>query len=341
MTPARLLHALAGSPAMPDCARLDAPAPCWICARETMRGALVSRWMGANYCDQARARCPSSRWICEACVWCCAWNPPPRMPRGEGKGLNLRLFSHLYCERNGEPLYLAANKADKPWIRAWLATPKPAPWFCAIADSGQKHVLPWAPINLAPGVAGVVRFEERDVRIDASVLASIDATCALLTAGATKDEIEAGVYRPMTWTRLGAERIRVYEREHAARARGGGAFALVLWLAQRDEDAVAERLETERAAKVAAKEAERGRGKQRSGAEAVGGDRAGAPGRVRARGAPGLSRVGGVGADALDADRAAPPSQRADDSDGGRVGQRRRAAPPPAGGKQGSLFGDD
>lgn len=106
MTPARILHALAGSPEQPGCAPLGAPSPCWLCARPTTRGTLVSRWMGASYTDQSRSRCSSSRWICEACVWCCAWSRPPGFPVVEGRGVMLRLFSHLYAAGT----YLAANK---------------------------------------------------------------------------------------------------------------------------------------------------------------------------------------------------------------------------------------
>ena len=330
-TPARTLHALSGSPALDGCAPLETPEPCWLCGRLAVRGELVSRWMGASYTDQSRARCSASRWICEACVWCCAWSQPPGFPQPvEGRGLNLRLFSHLYAGG----FYLAANKADKAWIRAWLAAPKPAPWFCAIADTGQKHVLPWTPINLTPGVVGVVRFEERDVRVDERHAVLVMEMSSLLTAGATKEEIESGRYRPETWTRVGAATLRDREARQIGPARGGGGFALALWLAQRDEDVVAERREREQRDKR--ERAERGRVER---APVVGSD-ASARRRVRAGGAPGVPRGRSVGADALDADRAAATSVGPDVRDGSRVDRGRGEEAPARGREQLALFGD-
>ena len=104
----------------------------------------------------------------------------------------------------------------------------------AIADSGKKHVIPWAPLNPAgcPAGQGRVMFEERLVMLGDWTL--VDALSGLLTAGATKDEIERGAYGPGAWTRLGAAAIRDFERTWSG-SRGGGWFALAVGLAQRDE----------------------------------------------------------------------------------------------------------
>src|SRR5690606_6430351 len=199
-------------------------------AAPTERGAPVRRWMGSTFTDQPRCACPSSDVICEACVWACSWVVPPghEPPPPGKKGVNLRLFSHLYDA--GE--YRYANKADKPSIRAFLRAPKRGPWFAAIADSGQKHTVPFAPLNL--GSHGSVLFEEALVELpDAAGWRVLDDAIDLLTAGATKDEITRGEYRPETWLRC-RDRIEAFERDHGA-LRGGAFFDLVVWLAQRDE----------------------------------------------------------------------------------------------------------
>lgn len=57
----------------------------------------------------------------------------------------LRLYSHLWHDG----AYSYANKGDKPSILEFLRAPKTGPWFACIADSGQKHLLPYTPINPA------------------------------------------------------------------------------------------------------------------------------------------------------------------------------------------------
>lgn len=284
MRPAHVVYALAGSPPQADCIEVEVGTRCRVCAALAARAMPYQQWQGANFTDQNKLRHIDGAWTCEACVWAHSWVAPPgwspsasdlekkaakRAAReaelaAEGRKAkeerppNLRLFSHWFDEKSG---YQHGNKADKARLRAWLCAPKTGAWFCAIADSGQKHVLPWTVANVDP-YCGVVRFEDRDVFIDCRQLATaIDATCDLLTAGATKDEIEVGRYRPETWLRC-ESLLREYERAYA-RERGGGAFALTVWLAQRDEAAVAERLEREATAKAQKKERENGRGKAR------------------------------------------------------------------------------
>jgi hypothetical protein len=74
---------------------------------------------------------------------------------------------------------------------------------------------------------------------------------SLLTAGATKDEIDRGDYRSQTWIRCEAS-VRTFEAVHSCE-RHSAWWSLALWLAQRDEEAVAARLAAEKEAKKAAK----------------------------------------------------------------------------------------
>lgn len=263
---AATLYALAGVPPQPGAE--DAPAWCVVCAARAERTVPYERWQGANFTDQNKLRgLGLSERICEPCVWAHAWNPPPgwvpddaaierkrEAKRKAGKEVdtsrerapNLRLFWHAYDERG----YVFGTKGDKPTIRAWLLAPKTGAWWCAVPDSGQKHVLPWTPIN--PGPDGrLVRFEEQDVVLGDEHL--VDVMTAALSAGVTKAEIERGDYSVRAWmiAREHVERLReLGEREH-----GSAWWSLAVWLAQRDEDAVTERLEA--AAKTRAVKAAR------------------------------------------------------------------------------------
>lgn len=245
MTASQTLWSRSGAPTVADA--VDVPRSfCWVCAGTTTRGVLVERWMGSNFVGQNRVRMPSAQHVCEACVHVMAGRPPD----------TARMYSWLVDDRG----VLRLNKGDKPRMREWLRSPKQGPWFAAIADSGKKHVIPWAPVNPAGTRLARVMFEEMEVTIpsdEAHGWGLVDSAANLLTAGATKAEISSGVYGVGAWARCEHE-IRAFETEHGAR-RGAAWFELAVWLAQRDEAAVAERMEREKAELAEKKQAEKKR----------------------------------------------------------------------------------
>jgi hypothetical protein len=213
-----------------------------------------SSWNGASFTGQSKVRAPASQWVCEACVWICSrLSPVPGRPPAEGKKLggNFRNYSHLF-ERaeSGRISYVNASKGEKPVILAFLRRRvKEGLWFAAVADSGQKHVIPWAPINGA-GDRGSVLFDDQTVQLpDAAGWSLVDDLRALLTAGATKEEIGDAQYGAGAWTRCRAQ-IEAFEARWQGH-RHGAWFTLALWLAQRDEAAVAERRAREDAKRMA------------------------------------------------------------------------------------------
>lgn len=251
MTPARTLFTLAGSPPQDGC---DAPTlGCPVCAQPCERSMPYARWQGATFTDQDKLRGHGlSNRICESCVWVHSWVVPPghAPPEPGKKGVNLRLFWHAYDERG----YVYGNKGSKPALRDWLRAPKVGAWWCAIADSGQKHVIPWTPVN--HGASQTVRFEQRNLAIGEWSL--VDAMTGALTAGVTKGEIESGMYTPRAW-QLAESHVRAL-MSHSER--GGGWWELALWLSQRDEAAVADRMAAEKETRDA-RRSEGGRSKGR------------------------------------------------------------------------------
>jgi hypothetical protein len=248
----QLLYEYMGSPARFE-GLVEASGQCWLCGGGLEVGVFWKDWSGSNFVGQNRVKAPGSEYVCPACVYVCSrTSPVPGRPAKEGKkfGGNFRNYSHLFD--NG--MYLNASKGEKPAILAFLRGSKAGPWFAAIADSGQKHVLPWAPVNPPGTRRGVVLFDEQIVTLPVEGGCGwgiVDKMAGLLTAGATKAEVESGDYTPRAWDLCG-DRLRAFE-EHWASKRGGSWFALALWLAQRDEEAVAERLETEKESKKARK----------------------------------------------------------------------------------------
>jgi len=208
---------------------------------------LVSDWMSANNTDQNRARSPSSTRVCEACCYVHSRIAPVpgRPPKADKKfGGSFRNYSHLWDERG----YTNASKGEKPLIREFLSRAHLGPWFAALADSGQKHVLPFAPMNGA-GRSGVVLFDEVRVPVPADQ-SMVDECAALLTMGATKEELLSGDYGSRAW-QLCESALARFERGYGTH-RGGAWFALAVWLAQRDEAEVAVRQAAEKEAKDAA-----------------------------------------------------------------------------------------
>lgn len=323
-SPCALLHAHLGAPPVDGCVVAPGGALCWVCAGPAARGVPRQDWTGASYTGQNKVRCPSSAWVCEPCVYLHSRNAPvPGRPPAQGKkmGGNFRNYSHLFEQLpRGESLYTNASKAEKPTILFFLRRPKLGTWFAAIADSGQKHVLPWAPIN-GQCVRGRVLFDETVVELpDRAGWAIVDETAALLTAGATKEEIGSGEYGAGAWQRCPSA-IRAFEARWGAQ-RHGAWFTLALWLAQRDEAAVAKRQDAERDAAAVKKGAPRG-ARRSDEREAQDEDCGGA-----ARDARGLPRGGGEPAQALGA-APGPDAQRgAAVADAGGVGDGARQGAP-------------
>lgn len=260
----RLLWEACERPQHPDARDLPAlpDARCWVCAGDSQgRGLPLPEWDGASFTGQTRVRYPRGQVICECCLWVMARKSAvPGRPAKEGQecGPNWRNFSVLYRTRDdGKSDVLIASKGEKPAIREWLRAPRRGPWFAAIADTGQKHVVPWVPV--CAGSRGVALFDEVSFQLpapgDVEAWRILDDLMALLTAGATKEEVEGGAYTPTTIVRCG-DAVRAFERAHGHQ-RGGGWFAFVVWLAQRDEAAVAERMEAEAGARKARADAEK------------------------------------------------------------------------------------
>ena len=260
-TPPQLVWSAHGSPPIDTCE--DVTGTCFVCCGHHTRGMLVSKWMGSNFTDQNRARYPSGTHVCEACVYVHSRTSPVlgRPPKdGKKYGGNFRNYCHMFDDRG----YANASKGEKPLIREFLSRQHAGDWFAAIADSGQKHVLPFTPLN-GPGRAGKVLFDEMLVRVpdDQSLVTELTD---LLTAGCTKDEARSGEYNQSSWQRC-ADRILQFEQSRKAE-RNSPWFILALWLAQRDEEKVAARLAAEKEAKNAKRQRSRATARADSGAHA-------------------------------------------------------------------------
>ena len=244
----QILHALLGYPPGVRCSDAD-EFLCRLCGGASLRGIQYGLWGGSV--TQNKVRIADSDHVCEACAYICARDSPvPATFKSGRDGQNFRLFSHLVEGSTYRPV----TKAHKPEILSFLRSHHRSDWFAAITDSGQKHVIPWTPVN-GPGRGGRLLFEEALVVVPSSDDAwrIVDDMKALLTAGATKLSVASGDYAGYSLSRC-AELIMRFEAEYA-RLRHGAWFELALWLAQRDEGEVAERVAAEKSAAEAKKTA--------------------------------------------------------------------------------------
>jgi hypothetical protein len=304
-TASQLLFTVAGKPS-----RVCVDRPeflCWICGAPWTRGVPRDDWAGAQFTGQNRVRCVESGLVCEPCVWAMAGKPPD----------TLRMTSHLFDGRG----WLLPNKGAKPLQRSWLRGAKSGPWFAAIADSGKKHVVPWTPVNpegLRAGT-GQVLFEERLVTLGDWTL--VDDLSSLLTAGASKETIETGEYHAGAWS-LCAEEIEAFEARWSSE-RASDWWALAVWLAQRDEDAVQARMAREKEERDARKRTEKETARSHRG--------------DAARDASRVPRNRSKRAEALGPTAGPAPGERQDVLDGGGVVDA-DVPKPPARGAQCELF---
>jgi len=244
--------------------------------------------------DQNQSRCPGATIVCEACIIlrsrgaavpgrgagkcsrCGGSGKEPGASKGakpvdgvrpgdvcpkcdgggqNSAGGNFRNFTHVLEETTDGTHYANWSKGEKPQILAFLRRPKRGVWCAAIADSGQKNVAPYTPINTSSGRGGSVMIDETPVELPDTEEGwrIVDDASALLTAGGTKEGLETGQYTDGSWSRC-ADQILAFEQNHG-HLRGGAWFGLAVWLAQADQAAVEARLtreKEERAKKKAA-----------------------------------------------------------------------------------------
>lgn len=161
-----------------------------------------------SFTGHSLAKCPGSQFLCDRCyapingdekqLW--YWNE-------EGKKWSKlwgRSLTRLYIgnklksptiegERDG--LKIVSNLAKRSEVREWLINPPKPPFTIAIAESGQKHILPWA-IEAQSSEYFPVQFELDTVWVDVrNFRTSLEHYEKLMKLGFSKTEINSGNYK--------------------------------------------------------------------------------------------------------------------------------------------------
>lgn len=234
LTPARLLYTAAGKPASPKPVGRTS-ALCWLCGLSCDgTGVPVLGAIGESFTDHSRVAIPSSTHVCVPCVWVMSGRPPD----------TFRLFSVVW--RTDRPLAPNHPKAtriipgaqfsaknDLTEIKNILLVPPSdgSVWFCAISNSGKKHVVPFTKLNLN-SLQWIIRLEDEDIHGSSVVFKKIFHCCVeLRLAGFSNNEILKGNPFHGKLVKTGIDFWRKRER-FLNPWREGGLLSLAIFLLQ-------------------------------------------------------------------------------------------------------------
>lgn len=183
---------LAGRPRRASLTAEPVPGVCAMCGQHAEDTVHVKRTIaGKSFTDQYLLRRPDSVRTCYACAWVCTgkgmdqvrmWTVlartdrdlPPSNPKAQ------YATSHLHC----------TSRADMRAVVDTLADPPAGQWVVAVAESGQKHTLPYAAVNRGPG-RWRVRMDAADITATPAEFRDVfSRACALRKAGHAAAEIE-------------------------------------------------------------------------------------------------------------------------------------------------------
>ncbi len=193
------------------------PGICSITGEYSEITADASKALGDNFTDQSLWACHSGR-VGKASLWCCsgAGRTSPRLWSWvAAPGENLPP-SHEKAYAGGPGLCLT-NRANTRPIIDILLNPPAGEWVVSIAESGQKHVLPYVQTNRGAG-EWKVRMEATNITATPEQFRTVFTTClALRRLGVPVEAIKTGEPQYLkttedlaTWREL-SQRLRPYQ----------------------------------------------------------------------------------------------------------------------------------
>jgi len=181
---------------------------CYLCAAPNAGKPLVLK---DSFTAHSSARCPDSKHLCDRCAWVIPlrafyWN--------EAKGKYSTLFARGWSwllsaddaygsypkfgnqhTEGGNTLEIVDRLPTRAQIRTWLLDPPKPPFTICIAESGQKHILPWA-LEATNRDYFPVQFELDTLHIYRSAFTHLLTRYEeLMAMGFSKTEINSGNYR--------------------------------------------------------------------------------------------------------------------------------------------------
>ena len=174
---------------------------CYLCAAPNATKTLELK---DSFTAHSSARCPESTCLCDRCAWviplrCSYFNPN----KGKYSTLFARGWSWLLNGDNSFPKFggivegftEVSELPTRAQMREWLINPPAPPFTICIAESGQKHILPWA-LEANSRDYFPVQFELDTLHIYRSAFTHLLTRYEyLMELGFSKTEINSGNYR--------------------------------------------------------------------------------------------------------------------------------------------------
>lgn len=180
------------------------PELCYLCANPATKPLELA----STFTSHSACKVPTSTKMCDRCYSSIAgeqkqmwyWNEKAnKWSKVWGRSLSRvylgeKLVAPL-IEGEREGLPVVQNLLTRADIRNWLLHPPTPPFTIVIAESGQKHILPWAVEAHSKSVFPV-QFELDTLYINHSQFtALLEAYEKLMGMGFSKTEIDSGEYR--------------------------------------------------------------------------------------------------------------------------------------------------
>ena len=197
-----------------------------------------------SFTAHSLAKAPQSDRLCDRCAWviplrCWYFSP--------NKQAWVKLFARNWswlCQgdtllaptigeargQGADCLPVVADLPTRIQMRGWLLEPPEPPFTIAIAESGQKHILPWAQAGHSRDHYPV-QFEMDNLWVDRAQFTDLLSHYeALMALGFSKTEIDSGAWHSDRLMKaLG--RYEVHDQA-LARVRGSRLMALLSYVAQ-------------------------------------------------------------------------------------------------------------
>ena len=184
---------------------------CYLCAAPNATKPLELK---DSFTAHSNARCPDSKYLCDRCEWVLNvrfwyWNPNKNQYSAiYGRGTSyLIVGNQIVFPKIGEYRTEKAGKQGtftlqeiselptRAQMREWLINPPQPPFTICLAESGQKHVLPWA-LEANSRDYFPVQFELDTLHIYRSAFTHLLTKYEyLMELGFSKTEINSGNYR--------------------------------------------------------------------------------------------------------------------------------------------------
>jgi hypothetical protein len=177
--------------------------PCYLCGCSLATKPLNLK---DSFTAHSTAKCPSSDKLCDRCAWVIPLRLKYYNPNTKKEGMLFsRNWSWLLSANENHPKIEGDTVSELPTratIRRWLLDPPEPPFTICIAESGQKHILPWSKKSHSRDYFPVT-FELDTVYIDREKLTQdLENYEYLLSLELTKTEINTGQYKSQNLLKL-------------------------------------------------------------------------------------------------------------------------------------------